>query len=88
MDYNRQNKEDFMTAQAVTGIKSIEKDIIRKEREALLQPQKQLDLDHLATTFGVAQEEHRLDTDDGNDEATHSGRVERYLLNLDCDDPS
>lgn len=30
-----------------------------------------------------------MDSDDGNnDEATHSGRVERFLMNLDCDDPS
>ena len=119
-----------MVPQTVKGIKSIEKDIIRKEREALLQPKPKNSEQAFATTFGVipledvAKEDKAELSDrssdkpvaldgvrgksdsqfwlnlDGerdkpslemdcvslNDDAGQSGRVERFLMNLDCDE--
>ena len=67
----------FMVPQTVKGIKSIEKDQIRKERAAMMQPKKLL-----MTTFGaqVDEESNQLDS-----ENQQSARVERLLMNLDID---
>jgi hypothetical protein len=71
-------KEDgmFMMPQTVKGIKSIEKDILRQEKEAMMQPKKM--------NF-VLEETEQAYAVDSADEAIHSGRVERFLMNLDCD---
>ncbi len=51
-----EGQQIFMVPQTVKGIKSIEKDIIRREREAMMQPKLKIGEDSeqaFSTTFGA-----------------------------------